>query len=80
MTDSSNPEPLQVSPEEALIQLQTIAFMSFEELFREAKARGRAMPACTGTFVSQYGLPCAHRVTTVFHSNSVLSLNDLNPH
>jgi len=46
----------------------------------EALKAGKDLPPCTGAFLNQCGLPCAHRITTILHSNSVLSLNDIDPH
>jgi hypothetical protein len=59
----------------ALIQLGKQADKALEAL----KA-GNDLPACTGTFVNQYGLPCAHRITIMLQSSSVLSQNDLDLH
>jgi hypothetical protein len=41
---------------------------------------GKDLPTCTGAFVNQYGLFCAYKITTTLQNNSVLSLNDLDPH
>jgi hypothetical protein len=46
----------------------------------EALKAGRDLPTCSSTFTNQYGLPCAHKITTKLQSDSVISLNNLDPH